>query len=167
MNLHREKRHRELPALNMSSLPDLIFTVLFFFMIVTTMRSVPTRVTYKTPYGTQLSPLKKNPTTIYVMIGHPLSTTHKTHDDKYVIQINERIGSVDQMKDIISSLRGQLLPDEQEELTVVLKIDEHVPMGVVTDVKMALREAGALKIHYSASHSLEKTEKEPYIPMLK
>ena len=31
---------REMPALNTSSLPDLIFTLLFFFMIVTTMREV-------------------------------------------------------------------------------------------------------------------------------
>ena len=31
---------RGMPELNTSSLPDLIFTMLFFFMIVTTMREV-------------------------------------------------------------------------------------------------------------------------------
>ena len=35
-------------------------------------------------------------------------------------------------------------------MTVSMKIDRKVPMGVVNEVKMALREAGALRVHYSA-----------------
>ncbi len=33
-------KHHHVPSLNVASMPDLIFTVLFFFMIVTHMRSV-------------------------------------------------------------------------------------------------------------------------------
>ena len=45
---------REMPALNTSSLPDLIFTLLFFFMIVTTMREVTLKVEFKIPQATEL-----------------------------------------------------------------------------------------------------------------
>ena len=45
---------REMPALNTSSLPDLIFTLLFFFMIVTTMREVTLKVEFKVPQATDV-----------------------------------------------------------------------------------------------------------------
>ena len=45
---------REMPGLNTASLPDLIFTVLFFFMIVTHMRTDVMKVRYQTPQGTEL-----------------------------------------------------------------------------------------------------------------
>ena len=37
---------REMPEMNTSSLPDLIFTILFFFMMVTTMREVTLKVKF-------------------------------------------------------------------------------------------------------------------------
>lgn len=43
-----------MPALNTSSLPDLIFTLLFFFMMVTTMREVQLKVEFKVPQATEL-----------------------------------------------------------------------------------------------------------------
>ena len=46
---------RDVPGLNLASLPDLIFTVLFFFMIVTHMRDVNPKVRYEVPQGTELS----------------------------------------------------------------------------------------------------------------
>ena len=38
------KKSHDVPELNTSSLPDLIFSVLFFFMIVTHMRQVTLKV---------------------------------------------------------------------------------------------------------------------------
>ena len=51
---------KEMPALNTSSLPDLIFTLLFFFMIVTTMREVTLKVKFKVPQATELGNLKRS-----------------------------------------------------------------------------------------------------------
>ncbi|MBR6264307.1 MAG: biopolymer transporter ExbD [Prevotella sp.] len=153
MIFRRDDKRHELPALNTSSLPDLIFTVLFFFMIVTTMRSVPVKVSYNTPEGYQLSKFKKKPTTVYVMIGHPVGKkAGSVADDRYVVQVNDKIVKTDQVAAVVAAIKEQLLPDEQDEMTVILKVDEHVPMGIVTDVKMALRKADALKIHYSATN---------------
>ena len=56
---------REMPALNTSSLPDLIFTLLFFFMIVTTMR-VTLKVQFTLPQGTELEKLEKKSLVVHI-----------------------------------------------------------------------------------------------------
>ena len=53
----KKKGSREMPEMNTSSLPDLIFTILFFFMIVTTMREVTLKVKFVVPAGTELEKL--------------------------------------------------------------------------------------------------------------
>ena len=47
----KRKQSREMPEMNTSSLPDLIFTILFFFMMVTTMREVTLKVKFTVPQG--------------------------------------------------------------------------------------------------------------------
>ena len=63
------KRRRSVPELNTSSLPDLIFTVLFFFMIATHMRDVPHLVNAILPQGEELVKSGKHPGKIYIRIG--------------------------------------------------------------------------------------------------
>lgn len=140
-----KKREKRLPELNMQSLPDLIFTVLFFFMLVTTMRNVPVKVKYQSPEGTVVSPLKKQNTTLYVFVGYMPGNR-----DLLAIQVNDRYVPLGQVTASVTAYRDMLLPDERELMTVSMKIDRKVPMGVVNEVKMALREAGALRVHYSA-----------------
>ncbi len=139
------RRENRLPELNMQSLPDLIFTVLFFFMLVTTMRSVPVKVKYQSPEGTVVTPLKKQNSTLYVFVGY-LPGRH----DSLVVQVNDRYVPLAQVAEAVAQYRDLLLPDEQEMMTVSMKIDRQAPMGLVNEVKMALREVGALRVHYSA-----------------
>ena len=42
--IFRNRSQRSMPQLNTSSLPDLIFTVLFFFMVVTHMRKTTIKI---------------------------------------------------------------------------------------------------------------------------
>lgn len=157
MRFTRDRHDRRQPELNMQSLPDLIFTVLFFFMIVTTMRSFPLKVKYVTPQGTNLTKLKKKPTTVYVFVGK--QEKGKTDNgDNALVQINDRFVPVDQVAARVAAIRDEMLPDEQEQMTVLMKIDKDTPMGVVTDVKLALRQAGALKVHYAASNKQKGIE---------
>ena len=79
-----KRREKRLPELNMQSLPDLIFTVLFFFMLVTTMRNVPVKVKFQSPEGTVVSPLKKQNTTLYVFVGYLPGNR-----DSLAIQVND------------------------------------------------------------------------------
>ena len=74
MSIIRRRNH-EVPSLNTASLPDLIFAILFFFMIVTHMRKVNLKVRYKTPQGTELTHLSRKTNTTYIFIGQPVGTT--------------------------------------------------------------------------------------------
>ena len=49
---------------------------------------------------------------------------------------------------------------DNTEMTVVLKADRDVPVGIVADVKKALREANTLRVHYSASKSSTPSSKK-------
>lgn len=62
---------RGMPALNTSSLPDLIFTILFFFMIVTTMREVTLMVEFRVPRGTEIEKMTKKSLVSYIYVGKP------------------------------------------------------------------------------------------------
>ena len=65
------RNRRQMPQLNTASLPDLIFTVLFFFMVVTHMRTVALKVEFRVPQGTELTRLTKKTAVSYVVPTTP------------------------------------------------------------------------------------------------
>ena len=71
MSRFKTTRNREVPGLNLAALPDLIFTVLFFFMIVTHMREVTPKVRYEVPQGTEVEKGRKAGL-VYLFIGKPV-----------------------------------------------------------------------------------------------
>ena len=145
------RKERKIPDLNTSSLPDLIFTVLFFFMIVTHMRSVPVNVLFRTPEGNQLTRVTKRASTTYIFIGKPLKQLQATMGDTIVVQVNDRFVPLDQLAEVMKAEKERMEGKDNTEMTVVLKADRDVPVGIVADVKKALREAKTLRVHYSAS----------------
>ncbi len=152
-----KRRRREVPALNLASLPDLIFTVLFFFMIVTHMRKVALKVKYQVPAGTELTRLTKKSTISYIYIGQPLDSkaTPTTH-----IQLNDKLVTVPEVMDYITAERNRMSPEDAQALTVSIKADRHTDMGTITDVKQALRKINALRINYSGSNLKDNVKNE-------
>ena len=65
MSMFRRREHT-VPGLNTASLPDLIFSVLFFFMIVTHMQKVAVKVQYRTPQGTELTTDEEDRRHLYI-----------------------------------------------------------------------------------------------------
>ena len=66
------------------------------------------------------------------------------------IQLNDSYAEVSEVQDFIIQERSSMKEADQAMMTVSLKIDEETKMGIVTDIKNALRQAYALKINYSA-----------------
>lgn len=141
---------RGMPELNTSSLPDLIFTLLFFFMIVTTMREVSLKVEFKVPQGTELEKLEKKSLVTFIYVGKPTEQFRKKMGSESRIQLNDSYAEVEEVQDFIIQERSSMKEEDQALMTVSLKIDKDTKMGIVTDVKNALRQAYALKINYSA-----------------
>ena len=140
---------RGMPTLNTSSLPDLIFTLLFFFMIVTTMREVSLKVEFKIPQGTELEKLEKKSLVTFIYVGKPTAEFRKKLGSESRIQLNDAYAEVDEIQAYVTNERSSMKED-QPFMTVSLKIDQDTKMGIVTDIKQALRQAYALKINYSA-----------------
>ena len=146
MRLRRRLAGDGVPRLNTAALPDLIFTVLFFFMIVTHMRKTDVQVQYAVPNGTELQDLKKKHTVAYVYVGRDL------HDpDKWVVQVNNALCPITQLAQVVHDAKESAPLDAQDEFTVSLKADAHAPMHIISQVKDALRAAGALNVSFSGS----------------
>ena len=157
MSLFR-REHHEVPGLNTASLPDLIFTVLFFFMIVTHMRKVTLKVKYRVPAGTELTRLTKKSAVTYIYIGCPSDRLGRQTGEESRIQINDKYADLPAVTDYVAAERTNMQAEDAKNMTVSVKADRHTKMGLITDVKQALRRANALKVNYSA---VEKGEKQP------
>ena len=142
---------RGMPELNTSSLPDLIFTMLFFFMIVTSMREVTLKVEFKVPQGTELEKLEKKSLVSFIYVGKPTMELRKKMGSESRIQLNDKFADVDDVMDYVAQERANMNEMDQPYMRVSLKIDQDTRMGIVSDIKQALRKAYALKINYSAS----------------
>lgn len=138
----------DIPELNTSSLPDLIFTVLFFFMLVTHMRQVDPKVSYEVPQGTEVRKLGHKSSVVHIYIG-------KSAGGDFAIQLNNRIATVDEIKAFIESERRMMSAEDQSLLTVSIKADREVPMGIISDVKHSLQQSMSLRINYAAIESKE------------
>ena len=146
----RRKKHRSVPGLNMASMPDLIFTVLFFFMIVTHMRNETVKVKLQVPQGTEVTKSSNKFSTINIYIGR------NSYGDTQ-IQVNDRMCSLEQVGALVRNFKANLSEESQENLIINLRADRNTDMGIVNDLKKELRNVGALTIRYSAT---EKAKSE-------
>lgn len=149
MSLFIRRKHA-IPELNTSSLPDMIFTVLFFFIIVTTMREVELKVRYTVPEGQRLERLTKKSTVTYIYIGKTAAKETAAGEEPVRIQVNDRIVDVDDIADYIHAERSRMAPEDIRNMKVCIKADRSVPMGMIDDVKQVLRRSNVLNIVYSA-----------------
>ena len=138
---------REMPALNTSSLPDMIFAILFFFMVTTTMREVSLMVKFRIPEASEVQKLEKKSLVTYIYMGQPMDPKFGTGT---FMQLNDKFAEVEDIHDYIASERNMLNESDQQFMTVSIKADEETQMRYVTEVKQALRRAYALKISYSS-----------------
>lgn len=173
--IRRNRRLREVPMLNTASLPDLIFTVLFFFMIVTHMRTTTSKVKYALPQGTELKRLVKKSAVTYIYIGRAMpETTRETSSaaspntssassmdvSAYKVQLNNRVGSIDEVASFVANEKKRMNPDDQVKMTVSIKADRSTPMYVINAVKRAVRAGGATRINYSAERESDKLKQK-------
>lgn len=156
MSRFKRQRQRTVPALNVASLPDLIFTVLFFFMIVTHMRDVDPKVQYNVPEGTELTKEVNKSGLVYLFIGKPVDAQGHVIADETRIQMGNRYVTVDEIGAEIEKERNRMSEDDRQRLTVSIRADRDTEMGLINDVKQALRKAGALNINYSATKEMRK-----------
>ena len=134
--------------MNMTSMPDLIFTVLFFFMIVTHMRTETPKLKVETPQGKELTDPTNKRLLVNLYVGQSVQ-------GETLIQIGNNIVPLHNVGSTVASLRSRLNEDEAQMFTVNIRADRRTNMGLIADIKRELRKVGALNIRYSAEPKKE------------
>ncbi len=138
-----------MPAVSTASLPDIVFMLLFFFMVSTVMREQTLKISQKLPGATEVKKLERKSLVSYINIGKPKKTFQKMYGTEPRIQLNDAFAKVADIRDYVAAEREKMDEKERPLMTVSLKVDETTKMGIIVDVKQELRKASALKINYS------------------
>lgn len=151
----RTKKGKGQQRINTASLPDIVFMLLFFFMVSTTMRETEVQVRVKIPEATEVKKLEKKSLVSHIYIGRPVSHLQKLYGSEPLIQLNDKLVNEEgipyaDVQDFVLFEREKLDEIDKSRMTISLRIDQDIPMGKVDDVKQALRRAKALIINYSA-----------------
>ncbi|MBN2165522.1 MAG: biopolymer transporter ExbD [Marinilabiliaceae bacterium] len=146
----KKKKKGGQQAINTASLPDIVFMLLFFFMVSTTMKEVTMKVQARKPSATEIEKLEKKSLVTYIYVGVPMRQYQSVFGTEPRIQLNDAFASVDDIQSYIAQEREAMAEQDRPKMTVSIKADKECPMGIITDIKQSLRKAQALKINYSA-----------------
>ena len=152
MSKFRKKGKKGQPAVNTAALPDIVFMLLFFFMVTTTMRETDLKIDNpRLPSASEVKKLEHKSLVSTIYVG-------KAKDIKYGsgfnrIQLNDKISTADQVPAFIINARSKVSEKEVPFMTTSIKADKESSVGTITDIRLKLRDVNALKISYSASKS--------------
>ena len=148
MSKFKKKKSGDLPAISTASLPDIVFMLLFFFMVVTVMREDSLMIQNALPVADQIEKLdKKNPIS-YIYAGKP-SIGYEKYGTEARLQLNDKFADVTDIAAFVNAERAALREELIPFLTIALKVDKKANMGIVGDIKQELRKVNALKINYT------------------
>lgn len=150
MSKFKKNGGKELPPISTASLPDIVFMILFFFMVSTTMRQDDLMVKTSVPGATELTKLEKKSLVSYIYIGPPQLQYQGKMGTAERIQLNDKFATEKDIAAFIQAEREARDEAQRPFMIYSLKVDEYTTMGTVDKVKKELRKMAALHINYSA-----------------
>ena len=145
------------PGISTASLPDIVFMLLFFFMVATVMKEDEDMVLLEMPKATELDIIEDRSLIEYINIGKPLKRLEPKYGSAPRIQLDDQIASILDIGSFLETKMQKIDEKKRGKFIVSLKADEAVEMGIITDVKQELRKVNALKMMYS---TLRKAQEE-------
>lgn len=130
----QKKRASTKQSIPTASLPDIVFMLLLFFMVTTTLREVDVLVQFRLPEAKAIEKIENKRLVSYVWVGQ---------DGR--IQVNDSITKLEEIQKIMYTKRVAL-----PNVIISLRVDKNSDMGIVTDIQQELRKASCLRINYSA-----------------
>ena len=149
MSKFKKGSNRPSGAISTASLPDIVFMLLFFFMVATVMRDNTLMVDNKLPAADQIQKLDKKDRVIYIYAGKPSDRYESKYGDQARIQLNDKFSVVSDVGAYVLAERATKREELQNVLTTALKVDGETNMGLISDIKQELRKVNALKINYT------------------
>ena len=152
----RSNDKKEVPAISTGSMPDIIFMLIFFFMVTTQLRETEPLVSVRVPEASEIAKLERKDLASYINIGSPVRSKQAEFGTDARLQLNDSFKNVDDIRDFVAAERENLSEADRSFMTVVISAERDVRMGFVTDVKQELRRCSALKIMYSETAPLQQ-----------
>ena len=143
----RKEGAKRNPKISTASLPDIIFMLLFFFMVTTVMRETTLYVRTQMPSATEIQTLERRSLVSFIYIGPPLQSTVFGTEPR--IQLYDSFADIEDIASFVESERQATSEAERPLMTTSMKVDRDTRMGIVTDVKQELRKVNALRVNYS------------------
>lgn len=140
---------RSKPQTPTSSLPDIIFMLLFFFMTAMTLKTKPVDVEQHLPQAEELKKSENKNLTTYIHIGAPKDKLK--YGAEPLIQLDGHLASPEDVGPYILKKQARIPEYQIPQMTVALKVDDDAAMGLVSDVQQELRKVNARKIIYVAA----------------
>ncbi len=141
------KKKKGMAPINTASLPDIVFMLLFFFMVATTMRETTILVKNDIPTATEIKKLEEKRLVMTIYVGEAQDADVYGVGDK--IQLNDKIATIRDVRNFIYMSRKKVPEDEQSYMTTLIKGDKESSVGTINDIKKELREVNALKVTYA------------------
>ena len=148
MSMFKKGKKKTVPELGTSS--DIVFMLLFFFMVTTQMRDSESKVQVRVPAASEAAKLERKDLASYINIGTPIPALQSQYGTDARIQLNDSFKTTKDIRDFVAAERESKSEADRSFMTVCIKADQDVRMGIITDVKQELRRCSALKILYSA-----------------
>jgi biopolymer transport protein ExbD len=148
-----KKKTKADPEIPTSALPDIIFMLLFFFMVTTVLRETTINVRQKIPRATELRKLQRKSLVSYLYMGKPRNTAMFGGEPK--LQANDVFIEVKDVVMWVEKEKSKLDEVEKDQITIAFKVDQDVKMGLISDVQMELRKANARKLMYSVPRRVD------------
>lgn len=144
------KASQDIPT---AALPDIIFMLLFFFMVTTVLREVEMLVDQRMPVATQLKKIERKSLVSYIYIGKPKNAKEFGVEPR--VQVNDNFIGTKEIVQFVLTEKDKLDESERDQITMSLKVDKETKMGIVTDVQQELKEANALKVLYNTPRKVD------------
>jgi biopolymer transport protein ExbD len=149
MSKFKKKTGGGTPGISTASLPDIVFMLLFFFMVVTVLRQNTLMIENRLPTADEVEKLDKKDLVMYIYAGKPSERYQDQYGTEARIQLNDKFADVKDIQSFIQAERDTKREELVPFLTTALKVDGETNMGLVSDIKQELREVNALKINYT------------------
>lgn len=152
MSKFKKKGKKDAPGITTASLPDIVFMLLFFFMVVTKMRDSEVMVQIQVPNASELQKLEKKSLVTHIYIGSPVAKYATTMGNAPRIQLNDQFADASRIPVFIANEKEKVTPAKlRDKMTCAMRVDKGVKMGIVTDVKTELRKIDFRKVSYLAT----------------
>lgn len=166
MGKFKKEGGKKAPAVNTSSLPDIVFMLLFFFMVATTSKESDPSVKVVQPEGVRTSdmtPFKQRSEIDFLYLGRPQNparaarykemgmefmlfmdnVAQSTPDDLY------NTTAIKSWKKDKYEAKPPRMSEPIENVITCVKADKEAPSGMIFDIRKSLQEIDALKVAYA------------------